>query len=995
MGLKLAIVPWFNHPDRGDGGIRRVVEAQVRYLRDYDVEPIENADEADVLMCHGTSLVTRPGKPVVNCNHGLYWSRYDWPLWGEETNALVIDAMANAQAHTVPSRWVGDAVRRGMLVYPEVIYHGVEYDEWQGEPGKHGGYVLWNKARTDAVSDPADMNQVAAMLPKRWFVSTFGNPARNVRLVGKQAHSVIKPLVVEAGGYLATTRETFGIGTLEAMAAGVPIAGWAWGGQLEIVRQGQTGYLAPPGDHRALADAIEACIAERTRLSANCKDDVQERWLWPDKIRQYAMLIHRVHEAYHRPGPRVSVIITCHNLARFVGEAIRSVQSQSFEDWECIVVDDASTDPTKEVVEIHCADPRVHYLPTPANLGLSAARNFGYRASRGRYVVFLDADDMMADNALAIQVEALDTRPGMHIVTGGLEIVDDGGKNRHRNDWPSGAYNWFGQMAHMNQIHYSSMMRREVMERSGGYRVRDWRAEDAALWCRVTSLGFRAVRVTDAPTLIYRDRSDSKSKGEPGDGPWTEAFGWALAYKFDRTLSVAAARGHHPNPDVVPFGAQGSPAPHKAWPVHDYANPFVSVIIPVGPGHERYVIDALDSLLAQRFVNWEAIVVNDTGRLWAQGFDSPLAGAPFARIITASQHLGPSGARNLGGKYARGEALLWLDADDYLMPLALDKMVAAYVESGRVIYTDVYQRFADDRKPMEPYVTEDFVCGAVLKRMQHTSQVLVPRAVHEKIGGFDTTAPGWEDWDYLIALQHQGLCSLRIPEPLFVYRKESGQVREKAWASREQNVKWIRNKWLPYYEGRMEMPCSKCPQPADGARKPQQVLSAASGGGSSGASTDAVLMAYQGPGPKRMAMRGKVTGTVYPFKQGEFRYVDARDATDFLGRVRGDGSHDFLLKPKPVLPSVPPPAEMTVAGPPLPLPVMGVDMAVGEDHGGIAEIHVRISDLDEAGAKALARTANPEDYEALIAEEESGKHRPKVLNSLKYWQRMRGERATA
>ena len=74
---------------------------------------------------------------------------------------------------------------------------------------------------------------------------------------------------------------------------------------------------------------------------------------------------------------------------------------------------------------------------------------------------------------------------------------------------------------------------------------------------------------------------------------------------------------------------------------------------------------------------------------------------------------------------------------------------------------------------------------------------------------------------------------------------------------------------------------------------------------------------------------------------------------------------------------------------------MGVDMAVGEDHGGIAEIHVRISDLDEAGAKALARTANPEDYEALIAEEESGKHRPKVLNSLKYWQRMRGERATA
>jgi glycosyltransferase involved in cell wall biosynthesis len=82
------------------------------------------------------------------------------------------------------------------------------------------------------------MQHVADLLPDVRFVSTFGEQSRNVMLLGAMPHDEMKPIIQRAGVYLATARETFGIGTLEAMAAGVPIAGWRYGGQEEIIIEG-------------------------------------------------------------------------------------------------------------------------------------------------------------------------------------------------------------------------------------------------------------------------------------------------------------------------------------------------------------------------------------------------------------------------------------------------------------------------------------------------------------------------------------------------------------------------------------------------------------------------------------------------------------------------------------------------------------------------------------------------------------------------------------
>ncbi len=89
------------------------------------------------------------------------------------------------------------------------------------KPQKNKGYVLWNKARADFVSDPDDMQKVAALLPDIKFHTTIGRKENNVHILNPMSFEKMKRVVSGAGVYLCTARETFGIGTLEAMSAGV------------------------------------------------------------------------------------------------------------------------------------------------------------------------------------------------------------------------------------------------------------------------------------------------------------------------------------------------------------------------------------------------------------------------------------------------------------------------------------------------------------------------------------------------------------------------------------------------------------------------------------------------------------------------------------------------------------------------------------------------------------------------------------------------------
>ncbi len=112
--------------------------------------------------------------------------------------------------------------------------------------------------------------------------------------------------------------------------------------------------------------------------------------------------------------PRVSVVVPCFNDARFVAEALQSVIDQTYENWECLVVDDASTDLGGDRGEPEILDS----TRVGSNAGSGAARNRGLEAASGDYVAFLDADDLLLRESLADRVTALMSHLGDASVAG-------------------------------------------------------------------------------------------------------------------------------------------------------------------------------------------------------------------------------------------------------------------------------------------------------------------------------------------------------------------------------------------------------------------------------------------------------------------------------------------------------------------------------------------------------------------------------------------------
>jgi glycosyltransferase involved in cell wall biosynthesis len=123
------------------------------------------------------------------------------------------------------------------------------------------------------------------------------------------------------------------------------------------------------------------------------------------------------------PAPLVSVVMPCYNARPTLPTALASLLAQSHPDWECILIDDGSTDRPEEVVE-QANDARIRYRRLPENRGLGFARQVALEMASGAFLCGLDADDWVFPHKLRNQLEAITGSPRMAAVGTGMSIVD-------------------------------------------------------------------------------------------------------------------------------------------------------------------------------------------------------------------------------------------------------------------------------------------------------------------------------------------------------------------------------------------------------------------------------------------------------------------------------------------------------------------------------------------------------------------------------------------
>ncbi|MEW2625436.1 glycosyltransferase family A protein [Streptomyces sp. NPDC048106] len=195
--------------------------------------------------------------------------------------------------------------------------------------------------------------------------------------------------------------------------------------------------------------------------------------------------------------PAVSVVIPCYNYGRYLPRTLDSVVRQTFADWEIVIVDDGSTDDSPAVAQAFIdrhPDRRVRLLHQ-ANAGVSAARNAGIAAAAGRYILPLDADDVIDPTMLEKTAALLDAEPDIAIVSTDLFVFTDA------EDVPPQVLSLppYDRELLLERLimFYCSLYRREAWEVVGGYNERMRVGEDWDFWIGCAERGFVAHHLSE------------------------------------------------------------------------------------------------------------------------------------------------------------------------------------------------------------------------------------------------------------------------------------------------------------------------------------------------------------------------------------------------------------------------------------------------------------------------------------------------------------------
>lgn len=358
----------------------------------------------------------------------------------------------------------------------------------------------------------------------------------------------------------------------------------------------------------------------------------------------------------------VSIITPVYNVERFLAETIESVLNQSFQSWELLLIVDAkSKDGSRQIAQKYAAlDDRIRFIEGPETGGVAVNRNLGLSRAKGKYVAFLDSDDIWETDKLKHQVTYMDSAEvGMSYTS--FSVIDEDGERAGPNriaKYKVGG----GDLLKNNCIGcLTVMIRRDLL---AGLKFESSYHEDLLFWIRFLSDGRQAhpIRENLARYRIVKGaRSHNKIlcavwrwqlHRKLGLGPFSALY-YQCLYAFFAVLKRSELLGVDAN--------QLSDSPNREL-ISTYENKLVSVIMPAF-NSGKTIRESVDSVIAQTYTDWELIVVDDGS---SDSTEEIIRSYQDSRIsyVKNEKNLGAAESRNRGLSLSKGRFIAFLDADD-------------------------------------------------------------------------------------------------------------------------------------------------------------------------------------------------------------------------------------------------------------------------------------------------------------------------------------------
>ncbi len=506
-------------------------------------------------------------------------------------------------------------------------------------------------------------------------------------------------------------------------------------------------------------------------------------------------------------APRFSILTPVYETpARVLVKMLRSVQRQSFEDWELCLVDDGSQQPhVREILaRAQGEDPRIRVEHRADNEGIVAASNDALAMASGEFLALLDHDDTLHPEALAAVAAAIDANPEVDYVYTDEDKIDLAG--RHSSPFFKPDWSPERMRTQMYTCHFS-VLRRALVEEVGGFDAGFEGSQDWDLVLRVTE---RARAVAHVPRVLYHWRMLEGSAAGGGEEakPWAYKAGVrAVQAHCDRTGLPAEVKPDAADPGVL----------HLEPRLRE--QPLVSIVIPTG-GQERdvrfepkvLVTNCVRSIVEySTYENYEIVCVTSQA-VPRQVLDElrEIAGERL-RLVPYEGEFNFSAKINLGAVRSSGEHLLLLNDDiEITFPDWIERMVMYSSQEGvgtvggRLLWGDgrlqhvgvgfddglpghTYRGFAGSFRGYANSVLIARDCMAVT-----AACLMTPRAVFEELGGLSNELPiNFNDVDYCLKVHTSGRRNVYDPDLILSHFESSSRDPEvRAWEIEQLVDRW-------------------------------------------------------------------------------------------------------------------------------------------------------------------------------------------------------------